>query len=354
MLAPSEQERYSRQIMLPEIGLKGQELLRAAKVLVIGAGGLGCPVLQYLAAAGVGTIGIADGDIVSLSNLQRQLLYTENDIDLPKAETAAAKLRLQNPHITVNAYNTNLDHENAIELISQYDIIVDGTDNFQSRYLINDACVITHKPFVFGSIDRFEGQVSVFNYENGPTYRCLFPEPPAAGMMPNCSEIGVIATLPAIIASLQANEVIKMIMKTGTVLSGSLLMIDTLKMQFQSFDFSAIEANKNITTLPQSTIDCAVPKTISYETLQHWQQDGKDFELIDLREEDAHRRFNIGGKNIPYYELEISFSDLDASKTTVLYCQSGIMSKQWAAWLQLQGFSAIYHLENGIMPLQKN
>jgi len=353
MLSPAEQDRYSRQIMLPQIGAEGQQKLKAASVLVVGAGGLGCPVLQYLAAAGVGRIGVVDGDVVSLSNLQRQILYREADIDKPKAEIAAERLRLLNPHIDIVAYNAELNSEHAIEIIAPYDIVVDGSDNFETRYLLNDACIITNKPLVFGSIDKFEGQVSVFNYRNGPTYRCLFPDTPPPELMPNCSEIGVIATLPAIVGSLQANEVIKIITGIGTVLSGELLLFNALNMQFHQFKFSLNEKNRHIHTL-QKTHEkfCAAPQIIAYSHLQELLQEEKEVQLIDIREETEHDRFNIGGMNIPFYTLESSISELDPNKKTILYCQTGQMSKQWAVWLTQQGFREVFSLKDGIAPLK--
>lgn len=354
MLSPAEQERYSRQIMLPQIGIEGQQELKAASVLVVGAGGLGCPVLQYLAAAGVGHLGVVDGDIVSLSNLQRQILYTEADIDRPKAETAAEQIRLLNPHIDVVAYNTELQHENALEIIAPYDIVVDGSDNFETRYLLNDACIIANKPLVFGSIDKFEGQVSVFNYQNGPTYRCLFPDMPPPNMMPNCAEIGVIASLPAIVGSLQANEVLKIITGIGTVLSGELLLFNALTLQFHQFKFSLDEKNRQIHTLQKTSKKiCAAPQIIAYSHLQELLQQEKEVQLIDIREAAAHERFNIGGVNIPYYELQLRITELDPNKKTVLYCQVGQMSRQWAIWLTQQGFQQVFTLKDGIAALKR-
>ena len=205
--------RYNRHIILSEIGQAGQDKLSNAKVLVIGAGGLGCPVLQYLAAAGIGTIGIVDFDIVDISNLQRQVLFGTSSLGKNKAEAAKQRLEDLNNEISIIAYPEKLTHKNAIDLFNQYDIIVDGTDNFETRYLVNDACIITNKPLVFGAIYKFEGQVSVFNYQNGPSYRCLFPSPPKEGTVPNCSEIGVLGVLPGIIGSMQANEVLKIIIR---------------------------------------------------------------------------------------------------------------------------------------------
>lgn len=225
----SEKERYSRHILLDKVGLEGQLKLKKAKVLVIGAGGLGAPVLQYLTAAGVGQIGIVDFDIIEDSNLQRQVLFSTSDIGKSKALTAKKKLEANNSLIKIIAYNFQLTNKNAVELFEQYDIVIDGTDNFSTRYLVNDACVITDTVLVYGAIYKFEGQVSVFNYKNGPTYRCLFPETPKAGSVPSCSEVGVIGVLPAIIGSMQANEAIKIILEIGSVLSGKLMIYNSLE-----------------------------------------------------------------------------------------------------------------------------
>ena len=223
--------RYNRHIILSEIGQIGQDKLSNAKVLVVGAGGLGCPVLQYLAAAGIGTLGIIDFDVVEASNLQRQVLFGNSSLGQNKAEAAKIRLEDLNDTITINAYPFPLDHQNALDLFNQYDIIVDGSDNFETRYLVNDACILTNKPLVFGAIYKFEGQVSVFNYENGPSYRCLFPNPPKKDSVPNCSEIGVLGVLPGIIGSMQANEVLKIILGIGNVLSGKLLCFNALTNQ---------------------------------------------------------------------------------------------------------------------------
>ena len=284
MLSKDEQSRYNKQIILPEIKLEGQEKLRSAKVLVIGAGGLGCPVLQYLAAAGVGTLGIVDGDKVEISNLQRQVLYTADNIGQSKAIVAERKLRALNPHINTHTYPVFIDSKNALELMRTYDIIVDGSDNFATRYLINDACIILDKPMVSGAIYKFEGQVSVFNYNNGPTYRCIFPEPPNADESPNCAEIGVIASLPGIIGTIQANEVIKIITGIGEVLSGKLLVIDTLTMNTHIFHFKLNEANKNIRLLKDTLQNCELPViSIQYDELQELMKEDTNIQLVDVR-----------------------------------------------------------------------
>ncbi|MBL4654485.1 MAG: molybdopterin-synthase adenylyltransferase MoeB, partial [Bacteroidia bacterium] len=253
-LTKEEVSQYQRHIILPEIGKKGQEKLINAKVLVVGAGGLGCPILSYLAAAGIGTIGIIDADVVDATNLHRQVLYGKDDIGKPKVEIAKKKLSQLNPFIQINIYQERLDSSNALKIFQDYDLIADGTDNFPTRYLINDACVISDKPFVFGSIFKFEGQVSVFNFKNksgkkGPTYRCLFPEPPSPGSVPNCAEIGVMGVLPGIIGSMQANEVIKIFIGIGDVLNGKLLVYDSLTAEVNTLNFDRVEENCDISEL---------------------------------------------------------------------------------------------------------
>ncbi|MBL4668869.1 MAG: HesA/MoeB/ThiF family protein, partial [Flavobacteriales bacterium] len=240
-LTNKEKNRYSRHLSLEKVGLSGQEKLKLAKVLVIGSGGLGCPVLQYLTAAGIGTIGIIDFDNVDETNLQRQILFTTNDIGTNKAVAAGNRLKQLNPYIDFNIYPERLTTKNALNLFSDYDIIVDGTDNFSTRYLVNDACVITNKPLIYGAIYKFEGQVTVFNYQKGPTYRCLFPEPPKAGSVPNCSEIGVLGVLPGIIGTQQANEVLKLILGIGESLSGKLLTYDSLNNSFLTLTINRSE-----------------------------------------------------------------------------------------------------------------
>jgi molybdopterin/thiamine biosynthesis adenylyltransferase/rhodanese-related sulfurtransferase len=352
VLSKQEQSRYQKQTILPEIGLAGQEKLCAARVLVIGAGGLGCPVLQYLAAAGVGTLGVADGDVVDLSNLQRQVLYTVNDIGQRKADVAEHKLRALNPHIDIITYPCYIDSGNVAGTIRDYDIIVDGSDNFATRYLVNDACVMQNKPMVSGAIYKFEGQVSVFNYKDGPTYRCIFPEPPQEGESPNCADIGVIATLPGIIGSIQANEVIKIITGVGEVLSGKLLVIDTLTMQSHTFHFKLNAANKKITRLPDSPQPCkvAVP-TINYAELQN-KMNNKAVQLVDVREAGEHQIRNIGGVNIPLSGLEAGSSMLHPEITTVLYCASGVRSRNAGELLLQKGFKEVFTLEHGINAVQ--
>ncbi len=348
MLSKEEQARYSKQTILPEIGLEGQERLRAAKILVIGAGGLGCPILQYLTAAGIGTIGVADGDSIHISNLQRQVLYTNQETGQNKAETAIKKLHAQNPHVNFRLHNVFINAGNALDILKDYDIIVDGSDNFATRYLVNDACIILNKPMVFGAIYKFEGHVSVFNYKNGPTYRCIFPEQPGEDEAPNCAEIGVIATLPGIIGTMQANEVIKMITGTGEVLSGKLLVIDTLTMNMHSFNFKLNEANKKITELIDRSTYCDVTiKNISYDQLQALVS-ARSAQLVDVREIEEHEISNIGGLNIPLSVFESGCQMLDPAQPVILYCSSGVRSNHAAKLLVQKGFTKIYNLQSGI------
>ncbi len=352
MLSTQEISRYAKQIILPEFRTEGQEKLRDAKVLVIGAGGLGCPILQYLTAAGIGTIGIADGDKVDISNLQRQVLYTEQEIGLHKAEVAVTKLKALNPHVTFNIYPVFIDTANALDILRGYDIIVDGSDNFATRYLVNDACIMLNKPFVSGAIYKFEGQVSVFNFKGGPTYRCIFPEPPGTGESPNCADIGVIATLPGIIGTIQANEVIKMITGIGEVLSGKLLVIDTLTMQTSTFRFRLNEANKNIIQLQDIPLYCEFPFTsISFDELQELILKNPGIQLLDVRSPEEHNEFNIGGINIPLALLEENTGNIDPEQLVVAYCASGVRSVKAATVLIQKGYKNVLSLTNGIRHL---
>ncbi|MBS1564042.1 MAG: HesA/MoeB/ThiF family protein [Bacteroidetes bacterium] len=354
MLSQAEQLRYSRQILLPEIGIRGQEQLAAAKVLVIGAGGLGCPVLLYLAAAGVGTIGIMDGDRVEESNLQRQLLYNSSDTGRSKALAAQEKIQAANPYIKVNAHPFHASPGNILPLIAAYDLIVDGTDNFAARYLINDACVLSGKPWVFGSIFRFEGQVAVFNHNGGPSYRCIFPLPPAEDEIPACSAIGVPATLPGIIGTLQANEVIKWITGAGNILSGRMLLMDALSMDMQTIHIAASPEAKNIRgLLPSYEEEDACEKNkfavIGYGEIQSLTPG--TYVLIDVREPEEHRQFNIGGINIPLSSLEENQHSLPKDKQLIVYCASGMRSARAAAILVSTGFASVSSLRNGISQL---
>lgn len=337
-LSQEEQQQYNRHLILNEIGQKGQLKLKKAKILVIGAGGLGCPILQYLTAAGVGTIGIIDHDTIDQSNLQRQILYAHEDIGNYKVEVAAKKLAGLNPFINFKPYTQKLNSAIAIELFSLYDIIVDGTDNFPSRYLVNDASVLANKPVVSGSIFKFEGQVSVFNYLNGPTYRCLYPTPPKPEEVPNCSEIGVLGVLPGIIGSLQANEVLKMICGIGDVLTGKLLIYNALTLQQTLFKFDKNE-DIQIDSLDEDyDFFCGVNSDIPEISLEMLNQ-VSHYNLLDVRTDTERNEHHFGGQHIPLDELERRYQELNQDKDLVVYCKSGIRSKEAIKLLKQLGFS---------------
>ncbi|MBJ6367262.1 HesA/MoeB/ThiF family protein [Snuella sedimenti] len=332
--------RYSRHIILNEIGQSGQDKLSNAKVLVVGAGGLGCPILQYLAAAGIGSIGIIDFDVVDITNLQRQVLFGTASLGQNKAEAAKKRLQDLNDAINIKAYPEQLSYKNAVNLFKQYDIIVDGTDNFETRYLINDACIIANKPLVFGAIYKFEGQVSVFNHQNGPSYRCLFPNPPQKGSVPNCSEIGVLGVLPGIIGTMQANEVLKLILGIGDVLSGKLLCYNALTLQ--TITLNITKSNNEIQKVLKTQhlfhkkqmtnnacevdiIDISISEMLSKSNIQ----------LIDVREpHETPKVENLPITYIPLSELENSLDKIDPNKVKGLFCQSGIRSKRAVSILQ--------------------
>ena len=357
-LSAAENNRYSRHLLLPEIGAAGQLKLKAAKVLVVGCGGLGCPVLQYLAAAGVGTLGLLDSDQVDDSNLQRQVLYATADVGRPKAVVAAEKLQAQNPFIKLRTHQLHLSSANALALFIEYDIVVDCSDNFATRYLVNDACVILGKPLVFGAIFKFEGQVSVFNYQGGPTYRCLYPQPPAPGEAPSCAEIGVLGVLPGLVGTMQATETLKIILELGEVLSGRLLLVDALGMRFQTMRFNAIAANQQLPALapdyaafcgelPTETAPARAPE-ISAEELKEWQQSGRPLQLLDVREPHEYARRNIGGQPIPLAQLPDQLVHLQPGVPVVVHCASGVRSQKAAQLLLARGFPEVYSLRNGL------
>ena len=338
-MEPLERKRYIRQIILPEMGLSGQEKLKAAKVLVIGAGGLGCPVLQYLTAAGVGTIGVVDDDTVDVTNLHRQILYSPDDIGKGKAETAVRKLALMNPYVNLKAIPVRLDAANAAEIISNYDLVIDGSDNFPTRYLANDICVELNKTLIFGSILRFEGQVSVFNYKSGPTYRCLFPE---AEEGDNCEVAGVIGILPGIIGTHMANEAIKVICGIGDVLSGKLMVINALTNETSIFKFER-NVNLPVSNKTENQIlaqtDSDTFKEISFEDFEKLQQDNSDqILLVDVREEYEFEEDFIGGINIPLPDILDNLTKMPADKTIVFYCRSGVRSLTASKLLQKNHF----------------
>ncbi|MDF7815672.1 molybdopterin-synthase adenylyltransferase MoeB [Hymenobacter sp. YC55] len=348
-MTSAEQNRYARHIMLPEIGLAGQQRLAGAAVLVVGCGGLGCPVLQYLTAAGVGTIGLLDADTVDETNLQRQVLYSTADVGQLKVEAAQAKLAALNPYVTFRPLAQHLTAANALTILPDYDVVVDCSDNFATRYLVNDACVLLGKPLVFGAIFKFEGQLSVFNYQGGPTYRCLYPEPPEPDEMPSCSDIGVLGVLPGIVGMLQANETLKILLQLGEVLQGKLLVFNSLTMSFQSFSFQAVEANQHLTKLVDYEELCGFAiQEITAAGLKLKLKTGEALQLVDVREPHEHAQRNLGGQLLPLGHLTEHLDKLQPTIPVVVYCQSGGRSRKAARLLQDRGFPVVYSLQNGL------
>ena len=356
-LNTDELVRYSRHLTLPEVGKKGQENLKSAKVLVVGCGGLGCPALTYLVAAGIGTIGIIDFDVVDVSNLQRQVLFSTADVGKLKVEVAKERLLLSNPNVTIHTYAEALTSNNALEIFSLYDIIVDGTDNFATRYLVNDACVLTGKPNVYGSIFRFEGQVTVFNYEGGPNYRCLYKEPPPPGLVPSCAEGGVLGVLPGVVACLQVTEALKMILDVGDIASGKLLIYDALRFSFRQLDIKK-RFDYEIKELIDYESFCGVSKNedvsemdeITVEELATYFDQHKSFTLIDVREPFEHEIVNIKeAKLIPLGEFEDSISSMNKSEHYVIYCKVGGRSATATQYMLSKGFTNVQNLKGGIL-----
>lgn len=326
-LNPDELLRYQRHLSLPGFGKAAQLKLKAAKVLVVGAGGLGCPVLQYLAAAGVGMIGIVDDDFVSRSNLQRQILYTDAEVGESKAALAARKLQAMNPQIECVAHPVRLDIGNALELIEPYDLVIDGSDNFPTRYLINDACVLLDKPLIYGALYTFQGQVSVFNFEGGPTYRCLFPKPPKPEDAPNCAEIEVVGVLPGLIGCMQADEAIKVIAGIGEPLSGKLLILDALTMQSQTIALQRDETQAAVTELKPLEFACATPIVeIEEITPRELKAQLDDYQLLDVREAWEREICALRGAHIPLGQVtagtvDLAAAGIDPSKPICVYCK---------------------------------
>jgi molybdopterin/thiamine biosynthesis adenylyltransferase/rhodanese-related sulfurtransferase/molybdopterin converting factor small subunit len=363
-----ELARYNRHIIIPGFGMEAQQKLKSAKVLVIGSGGLGSPVLLYLAAAGVGTIGIVDFDVVDDSNLQRQVLFGVDAIGQPKVEAARRRLTALNPHIRLNLYNTHLNSHNALDILRDYDVIADGTDNFPTRYLVNDASVLLGKPNVYASIFQFEGQVSVFNYRDaggnpGPNYRDLYPTPPPPGLVPSCAEGGVLGVLPGIIGSLQALEVIKVITGVGEPLSGRLYIFDALNFESRTFTIRPRENNplngKNptITTLidyeqfcGMRAVEEAPLKEVTVKELYDWQVKGESFQLIDVREPHEYDIVNIGGELIPLAEVAANSDRIDRDRKVIVHCKMGGRSAKAIRELEGKfGFTNLYNLKGGIL-----
>ena len=358
-LSKNEIARYSRNIQLQEVGEKGQEKLKNAKVLVIGAGGLGCPVLQYLTAIGVGTLGIIDNDVVDVSNLQRQILFDTNSIGQNKAIAARDHLKNLNPHIQINVYTEKFQASNAIELAEKYDLLVDGSDNIPTRYLVNDACVLTNKPFVYGGIHRFEGQVAVFNYQNGPTYRCLFPNDTTQENTTSCEQIGVLGILPGLIGSYQATEAIKIILGIGAPLSGRLLMLDALS---GSSTFVNIKrADKEVERLQQSRkslkqenyqLSCISDEVIEITAndLKVLLEGKQTIHLVDVRDKNEQPSIpELKGAQLPVQKIAQWADQIDTATPTILYCQQGQRSANAIKYLQeKRGLSNLKSLKGGL------
>lgn len=362
-----ELARYNRHIIIPEFGLAAQQKLKAAKVLVVGSGGLGSPVLLYLAAAGIGTIGIVDFDVVDDSNLQRQVLFGVNEIGKAKVEAAKERLQALNPHIEFVLYNTQLTSQNALDIIKDYDVVADGTDNFPTRYLVNDACVLLGKPNVYASIFQFEGQVSVFNYKNangefGPNYRDLYPTPPPPGLVPSCAEGGVLGVLPGIIGSLQALEVIKVVTGVGEPLVGRFYIFDALSFESRTFNISRRDDNplngKNptITQLIDYEQFCGVKavekpvKEITPKELYELQVKGEPFQLIDVREPYEYDIVNIGAELIPLATVAEQADKINKDQPVIVHCKMGGRSAKAIRELEEKfGFTNLYNLKGGII-----
>jgi sulfur-carrier protein adenylyltransferase/sulfurtransferase len=368
-LSVDEIRRYSRHLIIPDVGVEGQKRLKNARVLCVGAGGLGSPALMYLAAAGVGTLGIVEFDTVDESNLQRQIIHGQSDIGRSKAESAAASIREINPYVTVEIHNTALDRENVFDIFRQYDLIVDGTDNFATRYLVNDAAVLLGKPYVWGSIYRFDGQASVFWAEHGPCYRCLYPEPPPPGMVPSCAEGGVLGVLCASIGSIQVTEAIKLLAGVGEPLVGSLMVYDALEMTYRKIkvrkdpDCVLCGENATQTELLEDYDDfcgavsveaqaATADATITAAELKDWQDSGKDIFLVDVREPAEFEIVRIPGSTlIPKGDIlsGTALAGMPQDKQIVLHCKSGVRSAEALAALKAAGFSNAVHVQGGVL-----
>ena len=364
-LTNDEVLRYSRHLIMPEVGMVGQQKLKAARVLCIGAGGLGSPLALYLAAAGVGTLGLVDFDVVDLTNLQRQIIHSVNDIGRPKLDSAAERLGAINPFVNVRKFETRLSSANALEIFREFDIIADGTDNFPTRYLVNDACVLSGKPNVYASIFRFEGQASVFATAQGPCYRCLYPEPPPPGLVPSCAEGGVLGILPGLLGVIQATEVIKLILGSGEPLIGRLLLVDALGMRFRELrlrkneDCPACGANPTIHQLIDYKQFCGIrgeeaPVTANVPEIQPAElkarlDHGDDVFILDVREPHEYQICNLGGHLIPLGDLPARMNELDSSHEIVAHCRSGVRSAKAVTLLRQAGFAKVKNLAGGIL-----
>jgi sulfur-carrier protein adenylyltransferase/sulfurtransferase len=367
-LTTDDLARYSRHLILPEVGMEGQRRLKAARVLCIGAGGLGSPLAFYLAAAGVGTLGLVDFDVVDASNLQRQIIHFTKDIGRKKLDSAEEKLLALNPALNVVRHETLLTSANALDILKDYDIVADGTDNFPTRYLVNDACVLLGKPNVYASIYRFEGQASVFAKENGPCYRCLYPEPPPPGLVPSCAEGGVLGILPGLLGMIQATEAIKLILGRGESLAGRLLLVDALNMKFRELklrknpECPVCGEHPTVTKLIDYQQFCGiVPETkqeqkvkngipqITVKELKQRMDAGDDVFVLDVREPYEYQIANLGAKLIPQNDVPKRLDEIDRQREIVVHCRSGQRSQRIAEYLAQQGYPKVKNLAGGIL-----
>jgi len=367
-LTVDEVRRYSRHLIIPDVGMTGQKRLKNAKVLVVGAGGLGSPALLYLAAAGVGTLGIVDFDVVDESNLQRQIIHGQSDVGRPKAESARDSILQINPLVNVVVHDVRLDNDNVMEIFSQYDLIVDGTDNFATRYMVNDACVLLGKPYVWGSIYRFDGQASVFWAEHGPCYRCLYPEPPPPGMVPSCAEGGVLGVLCASVGAIQTTEAIKLLTCIGEPLLGRLMVYDALEMAYRPIkvrkdpNCAICGENPTVTglidyddfcgTVSDEASAAAIGSTITATDLKEWIDAGKSIDLIDVREPAEYEIVRIpGSRLVPKGEFinGSALADLPQDRQLVLYCKTGARSAEALAAVKAAGFRDAVHVQGGVV-----
>ena len=365
-LSREEILRYSRHLIMPEVGMEGQVKLKQAKVLLVGTGGLGAPLGLYLAAAGVGRLGLVDFDTVDFTNLQRQVTFGTSDVGRPKLEAAKERLSLLNPEIQIDTYETRLTSDNALDILREYDIVVDGTDNIPTRYLVNDACVLLGKPNVYGSIFRFEGQASVFGHPGGPCYRCLYPEPPPPGLVPSCAEGGVLGVLPGIIGAIQAMETLKLILGKGQPLVGRLLLFNALAMRFRELKLQKnpecpiCGEKRTITSLIDYAEFCGVRgegapvaattvPEITPRELKSRLDRGDDLFVLDVREPHEFQICNLGGYLIPLGEIPKRVNELDSSREIVAHCRSGKRSAEAVEFLRKAGFRKIWNLKGGIL-----
>ena len=368
-LTADDLSRYSRHLLLPEVGVEGQQKLKAARVLCVGAGGLGSPLAFYLAAAGVGTLGLVDFDVVDASNLQRQIIHFTKDIGRKKLDSAEEKLKALNPALNVIKHETLLSSANALEILKDYDIVADGTDNFPTRYLVNDACVLLGKPNVYGSIFRFEGQASVFATEHGPCYRCLYPEPPPPGLAPSCAEGGVLGILPGLVGTMQATEVIKLILGKGEPLVGRLLLVDALNMRFRELklrknpECPVCGPHPTVTQLidyqqfcgvapeikkEENTLKNGIPQ-LSVKELKSRMDAGEDVMILDVREPFEYQIANLGGKLIPMNDVPRRLAEIERNREIVVQCKMGGRSQRVAEFLSQAGYPRVVNLAGGII-----